>query len=102
MSQRYSPEFWIESAMGPTTPMLFDGPLRRIKLTSSPGVVTFHLLLVHPNIDYQNIECSSSDEGVSDRRSEDGVCFFCQIGIGGTYLERTRQWRQSPTKIQEI
>src|SRR5271154_6910486 len=46
MFQKYEPLFAMESAMGPTVPMLFPGPLRRIKLTGFPGVVTVHYTLL--------------------------------------------------------
>lgn len=45
MDQRYSPVLSMSLAMGPTMPMLSEGPFRRMRLTSWPGVVTFHYYL---------------------------------------------------------
>ena len=74
----------MESAMGPTVPMLFPGPLRRIKLTDFPGVVTVHYIISSASSErYQDVERATGYENIADCGTGDWIDHYRQNGPGG-------------------
>jgi len=82
MFQKYEPLFAIESAMGPTIPMLLAGPLRRIKLTSFPGVVTVHYIQSAKAFAerYQDIKGPASNKNIADCGAGNWVNHYASAG----------------------